>query len=200
MRSESFLNTHASPHRSNENKSCMTVDENVDESWEARVFSTLMPRRIGQTRTRVAWQLMRMLMRVEKREFSQHSCLAASVKREQELHDSWWELTGYYRARSENSHQLSWKFEPVQSWWECMIESRWELAIKRERELQLLINSHPRLIETLSPWLAVLNAFPTLSCILLSENIVGTLINPLFCYSSFTWYAFTPRKNIDSNS
>jgi hypothetical protein len=110
----------------------------------------------GQTRTRVA----RELMRVEKREFawefSQLSCpgqrrtrvdeswqarvcmkvfstLVPRSEQEQKLHESWWELSGYYRARSKNSHQLSSKFEGAQS---CMKvhESGWELAMKHERE------------------------------------------------------------------
>ena len=73
----------------------------------------------------------------EKREFSQLSC-PAPVKREQELHESWWELrskslhqsffspvkrcvrwelTGYCRAGGENTHQFSSEFKPAQSWW-----------------------------------------------------------------------------------
>ena len=87
---ESFLNSHASVI---ENKSCMRVDE----SWEARVymrvFSTLVPR---PTRTKVAWELMR----VEKREFTwEFSQLSCPGQREQELHESWWEL------RSESLHE-----------------------------------------------------------------------------------------------
>jgi hypothetical protein len=56
----------------------------------------------GQTRTRVAWEL---------RSESLHESFLnshAPVKREQELHESWWELNGYYRVHSENfinSHQ-----------------------------------------------------------------------------------------------
>jgi hypothetical protein len=81
--------------RSNENKSCMIVDE----SWEARVrmrvFSTLMPR--SNRRTRVAWELMRVEKREFAWEFSQLSCPGQTG--EQELHESWWEL------RSESSHE-----------------------------------------------------------------------------------------------
>jgi hypothetical protein len=63
----------------------------------------------SQTRTRVA----RELMGVEKREFawelrseSLHESFLnshAPVKREQELHECWWDLIGYYHA--EDSHQ-----------------------------------------------------------------------------------------------
>jgi hypothetical protein len=155
--------------RSNENKNCTRVDE----SWEAIVCM----RRPGQTRTRVARELMsvekrefasdfsqlsypgqtrtriaRELMRVEKREFawrfSQLSCPSqtrtriarelrseslhesflnshAPVKREQELHESWWEL------RSESLHQIFLNSHgPVkreqelhESWWELRSES-----------------------------------------------------------------------------
>jgi hypothetical protein len=38
------------------------------------------------------------------------------VKREQELHESWRETTGYYQSNDSKSHQLSSKFEPAQSW------------------------------------------------------------------------------------
>jgi hypothetical protein len=151
--------------RSNENKSCMSVDESwearvctrifstliapvkreqeLHETWEARVcmriFSTLMPRskenkscmRVekrefvwefsqlscpGQTRTRVAWEL---------RSESLHENFLnphALVKREQELHESWVDIT----ASHQSLNQLK------------VDESRWELTVKRERELQLL--------------------------------------------------------------
>jgi hypothetical protein len=84
----------------------------------------------GQTRTRVAWELVIYELRSEnlhaesilnthapvKRKQELHEswearvCMRVSVnshapvKREQELHESWWQLTGYYRARGENSH------------------------------------------------------------------------------------------------
>jgi hypothetical protein len=42
-----------------------------------------------------AWELMR----VEKREFAwEYSQLSCPGQREQELHESWWELTGYYHT------------------------------------------------------------------------------------------------------
>jgi hypothetical protein len=109
---ESFLNSHALV---NENKSCMRVDE----SWEARVymrvFSTLMP---WSTRTRVAWELMR----VEKREFAwEFSKLSCPGQREQELHESW-------------KREFAWEFSQLscpgqreqelhESWWELRSES-----------------------------------------------------------------------------
>jgi hypothetical protein len=70
-------------------------------------------------------------MRVEKREFSQLSCLGQTRTRVA------WELTAwYYRARSKNSHKLTSKFDPAQSWWELM-RMHESLAVKRERALQL---------------------------------------------------------------
>ena len=48
--------------RSNENKSCMRVDEKREFAWEFSQLSCT-----GQTRTRFVWELMR----VEKREFAQ---------------------------------------------------------------------------------------------------------------------------------
>jgi hypothetical protein len=121
--------------RSNENRSCMRVEKR-EFAWEFSQLSCL-----GQTRTRVAWELMRVEKREFAWEFSQLSCPEtrtrvawelrseslhesflnsdAPVKREQELHESWWKL--YYRARSDNAYQFSSKFEPVQSWsWELM--------------------------------------------------------------------------------
>jgi hypothetical protein len=80
---ESFLNSHAPVKR--ENKSCVRVEKR-EFAWE---FSQLSCP--GQTRTRVAWELMR----VEKREFawecSQPS--SAPVKREHELRESWLDIT-----------------------------------------------------------------------------------------------------------
>lgn len=63
----------------------------VKRGWVCTCKSFLNSRCSGQTRTRVSWET-----------------------------ESWWELTGYYRARRENSHQLSSQVEPTQSWWECM--------------------------------------------------------------------------------
>jgi hypothetical protein len=45
------------------------------------------------------------------------------VKREQELHENWWDLTGYYHARK---RKLPTKFEPVQSLkQELQLSSEW---------------------------------------------------------------------------
>jgi hypothetical protein len=117
------------PVRSNENKSCMRVDESWEEleSCHESFLNSRVP--VMQTRTRVAWELMRAEKPEFPWEFSQLSCPGqikreqklheswwelrsqslhesflnshALVKREQELHESWWELAGYYRARSE---------------------------------------------------------------------------------------------------
>jgi hypothetical protein len=107
---ESVLNSHAPVKR----------EQELHESWEARVcmrvFSTPTP---DQTRTRVAWKLMR----VGKREFawecSQLPCPGQTRTRVA------WELNGYYRARSDNSHQLPSKFEPQfqvdESWWKLLL-------------------------------------------------------------------------------
>jgi hypothetical protein len=60
--------------------SCIKAWSNENESWEARVACMC------------------------ESFLNSH----APIKREQEFwHDSWWELTGYYRVRSENSNQLS---------------------------------------------------------------------------------------------
>jgi hypothetical protein len=103
----------------------------VDESWEAgvcmRVFSTPMPRSNEN----------KSCMRVEKREFAwEFSQLPRPIKREQELHESWWELA------SESLH-------------ESVLNSH--APVKREQELHeswmditarvatTLINSHQNL-------------------------------------------------------
>ena len=98
----------------------------------------------------------------EKREFSQLSC-PAPVKREQELHESWWELrskslhqsffspvkrcvrwelTGYYRAGGENTHQFSSEFKPAQSWW--------NLIGGRARDTTLISQSQSHVYEGVS--------------------------------------------------
>jgi hypothetical protein len=56
------------------------------------------------------------------------------VKWEQELHESWWKLTGYYRARSENSSTLI-KIDEI--WWECM-----RVDGQTRARVVTLINSH----------------------------------------------------------
>ena len=79
-------------------------------------------------------------MRVDKREFvwefSQLSCL---VKREQEWHKSWWELTSESFL---NSHVLVKREQELhESWWELTSESLYEsflnshVVVKREQEL-----------------------------------------------------------------
>jgi hypothetical protein len=55
--------------RSNENKSCMRVEKRGEFAWE--VSQLLCP---GQTRTRVAWELIRVEKREFAWEFSQLSC------------------------------------------------------------------------------------------------------------------------------
>jgi hypothetical protein len=134
--------------RLNKNKSCIVRVYKREFAWE---FSQLSCP--GWTRTRVAWELTR----VEKREFawkfSQLSCPGwtrvawelrseslhdsflnshappAPVKREQELHESWRELTGYYRLIAKtliNSHYL--KSVRVYESWE--VKHEWELSYK----------------------------------------------------------------------
>jgi hypothetical protein len=119
--------------RSNENKSCMRVDE----SWEARVciriFSILMPRsnenkscmRVverrefpweflqlscpGQTRTRVAWELMRVEKREFAWEFSQFSCPGQTRTRVawelMRVDESWLDITACVAKTHINSYQ-----------------------------------------------------------------------------------------------
>jgi hypothetical protein len=130
---------------SNENKSYMKVVE----CWEARVgmrvekrefvweFSQLSCPR--QTRTRVAWDLMR----VEKREFaSEFSQLSVPVKREQELHESWWEL------RSESLHEFSQlscsRQTRTRVTWKLMSVEKRELAwvLRSESLYESFLNSH----------------------------------------------------------
>jgi hypothetical protein len=86
--------------RSNENKSCMRVDE----SWEARLFAWEFSQLLCPGRSNGEQGLNESL---HESFLNSH----AAVKREQELRESWWELTGYYHD-SENSYQLSLKFEP----------------------------------------------------------------------------------------
>ena len=128
--------------RSNENKSCMRVDE----SWEARfcmrVFSTLMPlsnenkscMRVEkrdfvwefsqlscpcQTRTRVAWELRSEIL--YESFFNSH----ASVKREQELHESWWELRSEILYESFlNSHAPVKREQELHESWEARFCTR----------------------------------------------------------------------------
>ena len=72
---------------SNENKSCMRVD-NREFTWEFHQLSLL-----DQTRTRVAWGLTRESLHES---FINFHCL---IKREQELHESWQERV-YMRVSS----------------------------------------------------------------------------------------------------
>jgi hypothetical protein len=112
--------------RSNENKSCMRVDE----SWKAtvcmRVFSTLMS---WSNENKSPWE--------SGSENLHHSFLDfhAPVKREQELHESCTWVGRILLRGSENSHPLSSKFEPVQNQRKFIRthESWWELALKHQR-------------------------------------------------------------------
>jgi hypothetical protein len=129
---ESFLNSHALVKREQElHESWWELRSESFFVWE---FSQLSCP--GQTRTRVAWELMRVEKREFAREFSQLSCPGQTRTRVA------WELTGYYRARSENSHQLSSKFEPV--WWESMnpcLTKAWRFSISANglRRIALLL-------------------------------------------------------------
>jgi hypothetical protein len=144
--------------RSNANKSCMRVDwilPHVQRKLSSQ-FEPVQSRVGGQTRARVAWELTE-YYRVRS-ENSHHNLnqfkVELAVKREQELHESWlnitacvaklssqfepvqsrvgghmrarvaWELTEYYRVRSENSHHNLNQFKV-------------ELAVTCERELKL---------------------------------------------------------------
>jgi hypothetical protein len=80
--------------RSNENKSCMGV-ENREFAWESSQL--LCP---GLTRTRVAWEL---------RSESLHESFLnfhAPVKREQELHENWLDITAREAKANQNLNQL----------------------------------------------------------------------------------------------
>jgi hypothetical protein len=115
--------------RSNENKSCMRVDESWEFVWE---FSQLSCP--GQTRTRVAWELMR----VE----SLHESFLNSrvpVKREQELHESWearvcmrvFSTPCPSQTRTRVTWKLSSKFENSQRKLSSKFECWWELIWQR---------------------------------------------------------------------
>jgi hypothetical protein len=98
-----FLNLYAYierlPVRSNENKSCTRVD--AAESWEARVamrvFSTLV------SRSNENKSCMRVVESWARSQSLHESFLNshAPVKREQELHENWWEV------KSENAWEFS---------------------------------------------------------------------------------------------
>ena len=99
---------------SNENKSCMRVDESWQVTACRRVFSTLMSwsnENKSCMRVDESWQA-RVCMRVDESwpsESLYESFLNSYVlvKREQELHESWWELTSESLYESFlNSHVL----------------------------------------------------------------------------------------------
>jgi hypothetical protein len=137
--------------QTNENKSCMRFDE----SWEARVcirvFSTLCP---GQTRTRVAWKLMR----VEKREFA---WVFSTFMLQTNENKSYMKVDECWEARvgmSVEKREFVWEFSQLScstqtrtrvAWAKTLVifhqhlnqfkvdESAWEFAVKRGRELRL---------------------------------------------------------------
>jgi hypothetical protein len=87
-------------------------------------------------------------------EFSQLSC-PSQTRTFEELH---WESTGYYRARSINSYQLSLKFEPAQNWQDCMRVDESYLVVKREPKLQLSSTLDPSIVSWMSTvWRRMVN-------------------------------------------
>jgi hypothetical protein len=63
----------------------------------------------GQTRTRVAWELMR----VETWEFSQLSCSGQTRTRVAWNDESWLDITDQTRPTGSSSHQLSWNLNQL---------------------------------------------------------------------------------------
>jgi hypothetical protein len=137
----------------------LNENELMHESWESgvcmRVFSTLMP---SQTRTRVAWELTGYyrryyrlditdwiepvqswweLMRVGcQRERELH--LSCPVKQEQELHESWLDITARVAKTLINSHQNLNQFKVDESWWELAVNAS-ESCTSHQLSLTLIL-------------------------------------------------------------
>jgi hypothetical protein len=161
---------------SNENKSCMRVDE----SWEAKVAWELMRVKKqefawefsqlscpGQTRTRVEWELRSESL------YESFSTLMPWSVREQELHESWWELM---RVEKQELHELmrvkkqefAWEFSQLSCPGQTRTRVAWELRseslhesflnshapVKREQELHESWEARVcmRVFSTLMPW------------------------------------------------
>jgi hypothetical protein len=135
---ESFLNSHLIS-QSTENKSYMRVEKR-EFAWElmrvnkrefAGEFSQLSCP--VQTRTRVTWELMR----VDKWEFAWEFLNShVPFKLEQELHESWWELSVCMRVFSVCMRVFSTLMCPVQTrtrvTWELMrVDERLSMRVEK---------------------------------------------------------------------
>ncbi len=107
--------------------------DNFDNQFRCSVFKAYRKVSYQLLSTFSLYLHLAELMKVVKQEFSKLFNYRAPVKRDQELHESWQVLPGYYRARSENFHQLSSKFKRAQSWLKLMRIStrKWQLSTTR---------------------------------------------------------------------